>query len=63
MIFYNGFNLLVDSLVAIGSGILFYKAGWREGYGAGEADYIEYSERAIDSYLEAQHEAQYEREH
>jgi len=60
VVFYNGFNLLVDILVAIGSGLFFYKAGWRDGYGEGEQDYIEYSERHADYLYDQAREADYE---
>lgn len=43
IIFYNGFNLLVDIIVALSVGFLAYRAGIRtgfiEGYGAGASDY------------------------
>ena len=42
MIYYNGFNLLVDILLAFIVGFLVYRAtyadAWLDGYGKGEAD-------------------------
>ena len=59
MIFYNGFNLLVDVVLGAIVWRLAYRAGWWKGYGAGEQDYIEYGERYGD-YL---YEQEREREH
>lgn len=43
IIFYNGFNLLVDIIVGLCAGLWFYRIGKRsgflEGYGAGASDY------------------------
>jgi hypothetical protein len=60
MIFYNGFNLLVDILIALIVWRLSYRAGWWSGYGAGEADYIEYGERAGDYFYDQAKESDYE---
>lgn len=38
MIFYNGFNLLVDFILAGVVGVFTYRAGWLRGYGAGDHD-------------------------
>ena len=60
MIFYNGFNLLVDVILAGGVGWLAYRAGWARGYGEGEADYAEYSERAGHAFYDQAKESDYE---
>jgi hypothetical protein len=67
MIFYNGFNLLVDMLLA---GLVFYFTrrvswwdGYHEGYSERDQEINDYAEYGMDSYLEAQAEAYYEREH
>jgi hypothetical protein len=31
-IFYNGFNLLIDSIIFISSGAIFYHLAYRQGY-------------------------------
>ncbi len=59
MIFYNGFNLMVDILIALIVWRLSYRAGWWSGYGAGEQDYIEYSERAGDYWIEQEREREH----
>ena len=59
MMFYNGFNLLIDLVLAGVVGWLAYRAGWFAGYGAGETDTLEYGER----YGEYLHEQEREREH
>lgn len=60
IIFYNGFNLLVDAIVATISGLIFYRigrvAGWAE-----HAEYHEFmAEAAGDHAYETWREAQYE---
>ncbi len=44
--FYNGFNLMIDIILACIVGFTFYRIGRREGfvdgYGAGEVDTIDY---------------------
>lgn len=37
MIFYNGFNLLID-MILVGLALYSYRLGWLRGYGAGQAD-------------------------
>ena len=37
MIFYNGFNLMID-LIIMGVAVYAVKRSWLKGYGAGEAD-------------------------
>ena len=59
MIFYNGFNLMVDILIALIVWRLAYRAGWWSGYGSGEQDYIEYGERAGDYWLEQEREREH----
>lgn len=46
IIFYNGFNLLVDLI--IGGIVFFFTARfyWSKGYGEGYADYQDYAEHA-----------------
>lgn len=48
MMFYNGFNLLIDIIL---SAIIFrfsYRAGWFKGYAQGEQDLQDYMERKAD---------------
>lgn len=48
MMFYNGFNLMIDLIVG---GVVFYatrKVSWLEGYSAGQDDYREDMERHAD---------------
>lgn len=52
MIFYNGFNLLVDIILAGGVGFLAYRLGFNDGYYEGEEDYREASERAGDYFYD-----------
>lgn len=56
MIFYNGFNLLVDIILAGGVGFLAYRLGFNDGYNAGEEDYIEQAERAGDYFYDQERE-------
>ena len=37
MIFYNGFNLMID-LIIMGVAVYAVKRSWLRGYGAGQAD-------------------------
>lgn len=50
IIFYNGFNLLVDIVLSLTVGFFAYRAGIRtgylNGYGEGQEDYREYAEHA-----------------
>jgi hypothetical protein len=67
MIFYNGFNMLVD--IILGALVFYFtrRASWWDGFSAGyserDQEIQDDAEYAIDSYLEAQAEAYYEREH
>ena len=48
MMFYNGFNLLIDLIL---TALVFYftrKVSWIEGYSAGQEDYREYCEAHAD---------------
>jgi len=40
LIFYNGFNLLVDVIVATITGLSVYRYAWWQGYAAGTEDFI-----------------------
>ena len=40
MIYYNGFNLLLDVLIMLGTAFIVYKEAWWQGYGAGTEDFI-----------------------
>lgn len=40
MIYYNGFNLLLDVLIMLATAFLVYKEAWWQGYGAGTEDFI-----------------------
>lgn len=55
IIFYNGFNLLVDILVACIAGYFAYRAGWFRGYGEGSADERERWEYDTNSYYADAH--------
>jgi hypothetical protein len=48
IMFYNGFNLLIDLLIG---GLVFYftrRISWMDGYSAGQDDYREDQERHAD---------------
>ena len=57
IIFYNGFNLLVDIIIAVTVGFFAYRsgkaAGYIQGYGEGQEDYREEYERYADYAYEA----------
>ena len=53
MIYYNGFNMLVDVILMGLAGATMYRAGWIQGYGNGENDYREHAERAGDYYKDS----------
>jgi hypothetical protein len=56
MIFYNGFNLLVDIVIALIVGRMAYNAGWSTGWAGRDAE-IEYQNDVWqDYYYEAQRE-------
>ena len=57
MIFYNGFNLMVDMVLVSITAIIFYKQGWINGYGAGEDDSLEYGARYSEYLYEQNREA------
>ena len=40
MIFYNGFNLLIDLLLAVIVGLITYRLAWWDGYIAGGVDSV-----------------------
>lgn len=52
IIFYNGFNLLVDIIIFAIAGLIFYregvKSGYLRGYGEGQQDYRDYAEKHAD---------------
>ena len=60
IIFYNGFNLLVDLIIAVTVGFFAYRsgkaAGYIQGYGEGEEDYRHSLERHSDYAYEASRE-------
>jgi hypothetical protein len=59
-IFYNGFNLLVDIVIA---GIVFYfvsRAYWAQGYSAGYADCEDHADRAGHYFYDQAREHDYE---
>ena len=67
MMFYNGFNLLVDVVLVSITAFMSYRFGLRDGYlmgyGEGEADANDYAERAGDYYYESSREVfDYERD-
>jgi hypothetical protein len=57
IIFYNGFNLLVDIIIAVTVGFFAYRAGvhsgYIQGYGEGQEDYRDEYERYADYAYEA----------
>lgn len=44
MMFYNGFNLLIDLILCGITYVLAYRAAWFRGYSEGQQDYREWSE-------------------
>lgn len=56
MIFYNGFNLLVDVLIALIVWRLSYNAGFRSGYGERDQEMLVEQDSWQDYYYEAQRE-------
>ena len=50
---------MVDIILAVIVWRLSYRAGWSVGYGQGEEDYREYSERAGDYWLEQEREREH----
>jgi len=54
MMFYNGFNLLIDLIIGSIVGLLTYKAAWWRGYEAGVAD-ESYAHLSHQSYRLSQH--------
>jgi len=60
IIFYNGFNLLVDIIIAVTVGFFAYRSGkasgYIQGYGEGEEDYRHSLERHSDYAYEASRE-------
>jgi hypothetical protein len=60
IIFYNGFNLLVDIIIA---GAVFFLASryyWSKGYGEGYSDCADHQDRAGHYYYEQDRENNYE---
>lgn len=60
IIFYNGFNLLVDIIIA---GAVFFftsRAYWSKGYGEGYADCEDHADRAGHYYYDTNRENDYE---
>lgn len=60
IIFYNGFNLLVDIIIA--GAVFFFTSRyyWAKGYGEGYEDSQDYAERAGDYYYNNDRENSYE---
>ena len=61
IIFYNGFNLLVDIIIA---GIVFFFVSrhyWAKGYGEGYSDCADHAERAGDYYYDQARESDYDK--
>ena len=56
MIFYNGFNLLVDILVAVVACRLAYGFGFKAGYTERDGEITDYAEQWADHYYEMQRE-------
>ena len=40
MIYYNGFNLMIDAIIMAATAFIVYKEAWWQGYGAGTEDFI-----------------------
>lgn len=59
MMFYNGFNLMIDVILCGLVGWIAYRMGWAGGYSEGEQDYAEYSERAGEYWLEQEREREH----
>ena len=57
MIFYNGFNLMID-LIIIGLALWATKRAWLRGYGAGQYDLNEYYDQAGQYYLDQEREGE-----
>lgn len=60
MMFYNGFNMMIDLILCFIVYRLAFSAGYGVGYRDGEQDYIEHSERAGDYFYDQAREADYE---
>lgn len=58
IIFYNGFNLMVDLIVAGITGFIFYKIGFNTGYDTGANDVLDMQEAKGEYYLEQYRESQ-----
>ena len=56
MIFYNGFNLLIDVIIMAATAFIVYKEAWWQGYGAGTEDFI------IELQKQEEHELNKQRE-
>lgn len=56
MIFYNGFNLLVDVILAVVVYRLAFGAGFREGYSERDGEIVDDMERWGDYYYDQQRE-------
>ena len=56
MMFYNGFNMLIDMLLALVVYRLAYRAGYIRGYGEGENDYKDHMEKYADYAYETRRE-------
>ena len=53
IIFYNGFNLLVDILIAFAVFYITARHYYLRGYSAGENDYRDYAEKHADYYKDS----------
>jgi len=60
IIFYNGFNLLIDIVLCFTVGFFAYRSGkisgYLKGYGEGQADYHEHAEHAGQYWLDSERE-------
>lgn len=62
MMFYNGFNLLIDIIVGA---VVFYftrRASWLEGYSAGQDDLQQYIDSKADYDYESYRDSFYDQE-
>ena len=57
MIYYNGFNLMVDMILIGVTYLIATRSAWVRGYGEGEQDTIEYMDRYGQYYHDAERES------
>ena len=55
MMFYNGFNLMIDMII-VGLALVACRRYWLKGYGAGQRDVLDFAEAKGDYYYETERE-------